>query len=86
MTTITATAARRKIFDLVKDATQRHKTYRIHHRKGTAVLLSEEDYESMVETLDLLSLPGFRASMRRSVGQMRRGETCGLKELFEGRR
>lgn len=86
MTTITATAARRKIFDMVKDATQRHKTYRIHHRKGSAVLLSEEDYESMMETLELLSIPGFRASIKRSINQAKRGETCSMEELFEGRR
>ncbi|MCX7011913.1 MAG: type II toxin-antitoxin system prevent-host-death family antitoxin [Candidatus Sumerlaeota bacterium] len=60
MTTLTATDARRELFDLVKGATDRHEVYRIHHRRGSAVLLSEEDYESLLETLELLSTPGFR--------------------------
>lgn len=86
MTTITATAARRRMFDLVKDAARSHKTYRIHHRKGTAVLISEEDYEAMIETLELLSIPGFRASIKRSAEQAKRGQTCSMEELFGGRR
>jgi len=49
MTTLTATDARRELFDLVKGATLKHKVYRIHHRSGDAVLLSEEDYESLQE-------------------------------------
>lgn len=82
MTTLTATDARRELFDLVKGATRKHKVYRIHHRSGDAVLVSEEDYESLLETLELLSIPGFRQSMRRSVGQMEKGETLSLDEVL----
>ena len=82
MTTLTATAARRELFDLVKGATQKHKIYRIHHRSGDAVLLSEEDYESLIETLELLSTPGFKQSMRRSVRQMQKGQTLSLDEAL----
>ena len=46
------------------------------------VLLSEEDYESLLETLELLSIPGFRASMKRSVAQMQRGATLPLEDVL----
>ena len=82
MTTISATDARRAFFDLVKRATEGHRVYRIRHRKGSAVLMSEEDYESLMETLELLSIPGFRASMKRSVAQMKRGATLSLEEVL----
>jgi len=82
MTTLTATAARRDFFDLVKGATEGHKAIRIQHRQGTAVLLSETDYEGLLETLELLSIPGFRASIKKSVAQMRRGETVSLAEAL----
>ena len=82
MTTLSATDARREFFDLVKRATSGHKVYRIRHRKGSAVLMSEEDYESLMETLELLSIPGFRASMKRSVAQMQRGETLPLADVL----
>jgi antitoxin YefM len=84
MTTLSATDARREFFDLVKQATAAHRVYRIRHRKGSAVLLSEEDYESLLESLDLLSIPGFRASMKRSVAQMKRGDTLSLEEVLGG--
>ena len=82
MTTLTATAARREFFDVVKGATDQHQIYRIHHRRGAVVLLAETDYDSLLETLDLLSLPGFRKSLKRSVNQMRKGDTLSLEEVF----
>ena len=82
MTTLSATEARREFFDLVKRATKGHRVYRIRHRKGSAVLMSEEDYESLLESLELLSIPGFRASVKRSVAQMKRGNTLSLEEVL----
>ena len=82
MTTLTATEARRELFDLLKGTTRKHKVYRIHHRNGDAVLLSQEDYDSLIETLELLSIPGFRDSMRRSVRQVKKGQTFSLEEVL----
>jgi antitoxin YefM len=82
MTTMSATDARREFFDLVKRATKGHRVYRIRHRKGSAVLMSEDDYESLLESLELLTIPGFRASMKRSVAQMNRGDTLSLTEVL----
>lgn len=82
MTTMSATDARREFFDLVKRASAGHRIYRIRHRKGSAVLMSEDDYESLMETLELLAIPGFRASMKRSVAQMKRGDTLALDEVL----
>lgn len=84
MTTLTATTARREFFDLVKGAAEGHRTYRIQHRHGAAVLISEEDYEGLLETLELLSLPRFRQRLRMSVKQMKRGDTLSMEELFGG--
>ncbi len=82
MNKLTATDARRDFFEIVKGATQKHQIYRIQHRNGSVVLLSEEEYDSLVETLELLSIPGFRESIKRSAEQMKRGETVSLKEVF----
>ena len=46
------------------------------------MLISEEDYESLLESLELLAIPGFRASMKRSVAQMKRGDTLSLEEVL----
>ena len=82
MTTLTATHARRQFFDVVKGATVKHQIYRIHHRRGSVVLMAEDDYESILETMELLSTPGFRQSLRRSVKQMHKGETVSFEEVF----
>ena len=82
MMTLSATQARREFFDIVKRATSGHRVYRIQHRKGTAVLMSEEDYDGLVETLELLSVPGLRESIQRSVKQVERGETLSIDEVL----
>ncbi|MEI6632564.1 MAG: type II toxin-antitoxin system Phd/YefM family antitoxin [Chlamydiota bacterium] len=82
MTTLTSTDARREFFDLVKRTTSGHKMFRIRHRNGSAVLMSEDDYESLMETLELRAIPGFRASMKRSVAQMKRGDTLSFAEVL----
>ena len=82
MATISATDARRDFFEIVKGAAEKHQVYRILHRKGSVVLLSEEDYENLIETLELLSIPGFRESIQRSAKQMEEGDTVSLDEAF----
>lgn len=82
MTTLTATDARREFFDVVKGAADKHQIYRIRHRHGSVVLMAEDDYESMIETMELLSTPGFRQSLKRSVEQMQKGETVSFDDVF----
>ncbi len=82
MTTLTATTARREFFDLVKGAAEGHRTFRIQHRRGAAVLMSEDDYEGLLETLELLSLPRFRQRLHASIKQMKAGDTVSMDELF----
>jgi antitoxin YefM len=82
MTTLTATTARREFFDLVKGAAEGHRTFRIQHRRGAAVLISEDDYEGLLESLELLSLPGFRQKLKASIKQMKTGDTISMDELF----
>lgn len=82
MKTIMATHARRDFFNLVKGATEGHQTFKIQHPSGTAILLSEEDYEGLLETLELLSLPDFGERIRQSVAQVTAGETYSLDDVF----
>jgi antitoxin YefM len=82
MTTLSATKARAQLFDLVKRTNAAHEIYRIHHRSGDAVLISEEEYESLVETIELLSIPGFRASIRRSLRDLKEGRSRSMDEVF----
>jgi len=82
MASLTATDARREFFEIVKGATERHEVYRIQHRRGAVVLLSESDYDSLLESLELLSVPGFRERLQESAAQALAGETVSLDEAF----
>ena len=82
MTTLTATAARKNFFDLVKGAAEDHQVFRIQHRHGMAVMMSETDYDEIKETVELLSIPGFRESIARSKKQMDKGDTVSMKDVF----
>ncbi|MEE9466080.1 MAG: type II toxin-antitoxin system Phd/YefM family antitoxin [Candidatus Neomarinimicrobiota bacterium] len=63
MRTITVTKARSNLFQLVKDAASTHEPVQITGKGANAVLLSEEDWRSIQETLYLQSVPGMRDSI-----------------------
>lgn len=79
---LSATEARKVFFEMIKDINEHHKAYHIHHRKGDVVMLSEADYEGLLETLELLSIPDFRARIKKSVKQQIKGETLSMKDVF----
>jgi len=82
MKILSTTAAKRDFFNLVKDVAEEHTIYQIQHTSGSAVLLSKEDYEGLLETLELLSVPGFRESIQKSQQQIADGETFSLDEIL----
>ena len=67
MTTIKATEARAKLFQLLDLAAESHEPIQITGKRANAILISEEDWRSIQETLYLLSIPGMRESIRRGL-------------------
>lgn len=82
MKALKATEARALLFQLLRKSVKGHLPVRIESKVGSAVLIGEEDYESLLETLELLSTPGLAASIRRAKEEIRRGETQSLEEVF----
>lgn len=80
--TVTATEARQNLFKLVRKSVKGHVPVRITSKEGDAVLVSEEDYEGLLETLELLSVPGMRKSIQEARADIRAGRTKALKEIF----
>ena len=64
MTTVSATDARKNLYRLLDDVSESHEPLHISGKRGNAVLVSEEDWRSIQETLFLLSIPGMRKSIR----------------------
>ena len=67
MTTVNVTEARDKLYRLVDEAAQTHSPIVITARRGNAVLIAEEDWNAINETLYLLSVPGMRESIREGM-------------------
>ena len=65
MTDITASEARANLYRLVDDAA--HKPVRITGRRNNAVLVAEDDWNAIQETLYLVSIPGMRESIMKGM-------------------
>jgi prevent-host-death family protein len=67
MTTIKVSEARDKLGRLVDETAASHEPILITGRRANAVLISEEDWRAIQETLYLLSIPGMRESIREGL-------------------
>ena len=67
MTVITVTEARSKLYSLIDEAAQTHRPVVITGKRNNAVLLSEDNWNAINETLFLLSVPGMRESIRKGI-------------------
>jgi prevent-host-death family protein len=63
MKTITATQARKDIYRLLDEASETHEPVHISGKRSNAVLISEDDWRAIQETLYLSSIPGMSESI-----------------------
>ena len=63
MTSVTATEARKRLYALIDEVGESHQAVQITGKRGNAVLLSEDDWRAIQETLHLISIPGMRESI-----------------------
>ncbi len=67
MPTLTATEARKRLYTLVDDVAKSHDPIQIVGKRNSAVLISEEDWRAIQETLYLSSIPEMRESIRKGL-------------------
>jgi prevent-host-death family protein len=67
MPTVTATEARARLYRLIDQAASSHEPIVITGKRANAVLISEDDWRAVQETLYLLSIPGMRESIREGL-------------------
>ena len=63
MVSMTPTEARRQLYRLVDEVQESHEPIQITGKRGNAVLVGEDDWRAMQETLYLTSIPGMRDSI-----------------------
>lgn len=69
MTTLTASDARANLYRLIDQTAESHEPVLISGRRVNAVLISEEDWVAVQETLHLLAVPGMRESIKAGMSE-----------------
>ncbi|PIR54645.1 prevent-host-death protein [Candidatus Peregrinibacteria bacterium CG10_big_fil_rev_8_21_14_0_10_36_19] len=83
MVTITTTDARSNLFNIVKKTAKGHVPTKISSKDGNVVMISENDYESLLETAELLSISGLKESISKSDKEIEKGEVYNFEEIFK---
>ena len=69
MNTVTASQARAGLYRLIDQTAATHKPVVISGKRANAVLVSEEDWSAIQETLHLLAIPGMRESIKDAMAE-----------------
>jgi antitoxin YefM len=69
MGSINATNARKSLYRLIDEVQESHVPIRITGKKSAAVLVAEEDWRAIEETLFLVSIPGMRDAIKAAMAE-----------------
>jgi antitoxin YefM len=67
MKTVNVSEARANLSRLLDEVAELHKPVIITGKRSNGILISEKDWNSIQETLHLLSIPGMRESIREGL-------------------
>jgi len=74
MTNINATTLRKNLFSMLNDAIKYNETINVNTKEGNAVILSEEEYNGMLATLELSADPSLKEKIL--AGKKEKLEDC----------
>jgi antitoxin YefM len=77
MTTLSVSEARKRLYTLVDEVKETHEPVQIVGKRSSAILVADEDWRAIQETLYLISIPGMRESIQE-------GLVCTLEDCDEG--
>jgi len=81
--TVPLSKAKALLSQFIRRVREEHESFAITHRgKVEGVLLSFEEYESLIETLEILSDRDLMASLRRGLKDEKAGRVHTFKEVF----
>lgn len=84
MTTLPLAEVRANLSKLVDEAVRTHLRIEVTRQgRRAAVILSAEDYDSIMETLDVLSDPDLMEDLRRGQAEIARGDFHTLDEVAQ---
>ena len=71
---VTASEARQRLFPLIEEVNDDQVAVEIVSKKGTAFLVSADEYRSLKETVYLLQSPKNAERLRESLAEVREGD------------
>lgn len=71
---VTASEARQRLFPLIEEVNEDQVAVEIVSKKGTAFLVSADEYRSLKETVYLLQSPKNAERLRESLAEVRAGQ------------
>ena len=69
MTILTASEARANLYRLIDQIADEHRPILISGKRSNALLIAEEDWAAIQETLFLLAVPGMRESIKAGMAE-----------------
>lgn len=69
MTNTNITTFRKKVFEYVDQAVTYGDVVNVSTKNGNAIILSEDDYNSLMETLHLVSIPGMTERLQEAAAE-----------------
>ena len=66
---LSASDARSRLYRLIDQANESHEPVLISGKRNNAVLIAEDDWKSIQETLFLLSIPGMKESILEGMNE-----------------
>ena len=66
MTNVNITNFRKKVFDYINQAIDFNEVVNVSTKNGNAVIMSENDYNALMETLFICSVPGLKEDIKEA--------------------
>ncbi len=83
MITLTTTSVRSNLFQIIKKVIKGRVPTRVSSKDGNVIIISEEDYESLLETAELLATPGLVKSIKKADKEILKGDVFTFDEVFK---
>jgi prevent-host-death family protein len=84
MKAVTATAAKNSFLEILRDAEERGEEVLVtRNGRPCAVVVSAEEWESLIETVEILSDPDVMKKVTRALRERRAGRVLGHEEVWK---
>jgi PHD/YefM family antitoxin component YafN of YafNO toxin-antitoxin module len=83
MKTYTATTTRKELFSIFSNIINKHEIYNVNYKDKGIVLINQDDYEELIETLELLSDENFKKKLQKAENEISNNQTYKFDEIFK---